>query len=346
MQTPDQILRPYKPALVGLETNLVAAVFPLMKIYPAEYCLRCAARDGAVSGNTLVIETSSGTMALGLAIVCNRMGRRLTVVSDYACDAALKTRIEDLGARVEIVSEPAPVGGYQRSRLDRLEQIKGDTPDHWWLRQYDNPGNPSAYAPFAAQLVEELGQIDCLVGTVGSGGSMCGTSTYLRTIFPDLKVVGVDTFKSVLFGQPDGPRALRGLGNSLMPRNLNHTSFDEIHWVSAAEAYTATRILHRSSALFRGGTSGAAWMVARYWAAQHPDSRVVCIFPDDGTRYIHTIYNDSYLVDNNLLLSELPLKPRIVDDPTEAGPSWSAMYWDNRHYSDLTNPPLAVMASL
>ena len=316
-----------------------------MKIYPAEYCLRCAARDGALSHNTLVVETSSGTMALGLAIVCNRTGQRLTIVSDYACDPALKARLEDLGAQVEIVSEPAPVGGYQRSRLDRLEQIKSDSADHWWVSQYDNPCNPAAYAGFAAQLVEELGEIDCLVGTVGSGGSMCGTSAYLRTIFPDLKVVGVDTLNSVLFGQPDGPRMLRGLGNSLMPRNLDHTSFDEVHWVTAAEAFTATRMLHRASALFRGGTSGAAWMVARYWAAQNPDCRVACIFPDDGNRYIHTIYNDSYLIDNHLLLHELSAKPRIISDPIDAGPGWSAMYWDRRRFTDLRNRSSTMKAS-
>src|SRR5260370_41266984 len=129
---------------------------------------------------------------------------------------------------------------------------------------------------------------------------MCGTTGYLRELFPELHAVGIDTFGSVLFGQPDGPRQLRGLGNSLLPKNLDHTIFDEIHWVSAAEAYLATRMLHRQTSLFCGGTSGAAWMVASQWAKRNPKAKVVCIFPDDGYRYLDSIYQDEYLAENNL----------------------------------------------
>src|SRR5258708_21276709 len=173
-------------------------------------------------------------MALGLAIVCNLRGYGLTIVSDYACDVGLQRRLRGLGATVEIVPAPSSTGGYQRARLDRLEEVRSQNRDSWWVNQYDNPGNPQAYGAFAAQLVGALGKIDCLVGTVGSGGSMCGTTGYLRELFPELHAVGIDTFGSVLFGQPDGPRQLRGLGNSLLPKNLDHTIFDEIHWVSAA----------------------------------------------------------------------------------------------------------------
>ena len=71
---------------------------------------------------------------------------------------------------------PAAVGGYQQARLDRLNEIRAESEGHWWLNQYANPANPGSYGSFAAQLVEGVGHIDCLVGTVGSGGSLCGTA--------------------------------------------------------------------------------------------------------------------------------------------------------------------------
>jgi cysteine synthase A len=331
-ETESAILKCYQPRLVPLETNLTAAVFPFMKIYPAEFCVRRAQQEGWITSQSLVVESSSGNMAMGLAIVCNLRGYPLTIVSDYACDATLKRRLEDLGARVEIVPAPSATGGYQRARLDKLEQIRQETPDHWWVNQYDNPCNPGAYSSFAAQLIESLGQIDILVGTVGSGGSMCGTVSYLKQLFPEITAVAVDTFGSVLFGQPDKHRELRGLGNSLLPRNLDHTIFDDVHWVGAAEAYKATRLLHQTTSLFCGGTSGAAWLVASYLARRHPDAKIVCIFPDDGSRYVDTIYDDSYLFQNKLYLADVSVEPRKVSHPRDAGSIWSWMEWGQRTY--------------
>jgi len=336
------ILDLYKPRLVPLEPNLTAAVFPFMKIFPADFCLRRAREEGWISPQSLIVETSSGNMALGLAIICNLAGYRLNIVSDYACDGYLRRRLEDLGTKVDIVSAPLANGGYQQARLNRLAEIRAATPDHWWVSQYDNPGNPGAYSSFAGQLIEELGRVDCLVGTVGSGGSMCGTTGYLRELFPEMHAVGIDTFGSVLFGQPDRPRQLRGLGNSLLPRNLDHTIFDEVHWVSAAEAYTATRMLHRSTSLFCGGTSGAAWLVARRWARCNPKAKVVCILPDDGHRYTDTIYNDEYLWKENLWLSELPEEPVEVVSPLEAGPQWSKLNWARRRHSAVVEAALSA----
>lgn len=327
----------YQPQLVPLETNLVAAVFPLMKIYPAEFCLRQAKEVGWVESQSLIVESSSGNMAMGLAIICRLRGYRLIIVSDHACDPLLRRRLEDLGTRVEVVSAPSVRGGLQGARLARLEEIRAEEKDHWWVNQYDNPCNPGAYGSFAAQLVGSLGHIDCLVGTVGSGGSMCGTANYLRDLYPELTVVGVDTFGSVLFGQPDRPRKLRGLGNSIYPKNLDHKVFDEVHWVKAAEAFLATRLLHRTTSLFCGPTSGAAWMVAAQWARQHPKAKVVCIFPDDGYRYIDSVYNDGYLAANDLNLETLPPGPIEVGHPLAAGPNWSWMQWSRRSITDVAN---------
>lgn len=316
-----------------------------MKLVPARFVLDRAAAGGFLTPGGTVIETTSGTFGLALAMICALRGYRLILVSDPAIAPPLRRRLEDLGSQVEIVRQPAPVGGLQRARLDRMEAIRRENPGSFWPSQYDNPHNGGSYAPVAELLAETLGQIDCLVGTVGSGGSVCGTSGYLRTVFPALRVVGVDTFHSVLFGQSDGKRVLRGLGNSLMPSNVDHAAFDEIHWVSAAEAFLATRILHRTRALFMGPTSGAAFLVANWFAQQHPDRKIVVLMPDEGFRYQDTVYDDAWLQAKGLALNGLPSAPRLVDHPAAAQESWSRFPWNRRTYEQVLGTPFQPSAA-
>lgn len=333
------------PRLIQLSENLFAASFFLMKLLPANFILERAKDAGLIRPGSTIIETTSGTFGLALAIHCALKGYNLILVSDPAVDESLKRRLEELGAKVDIVTEPAPKGGFQQSRLDRMAQLQAEHPDHFWPSQYDNPHNPGAYAPVAELLAESLGAFDCLVGSVGSGGSTCGTSSYLRLLFPKLQTIGVDTHGSILFGQPERKRMLRGLGNSLMPGNVDHTVFDEVHWVSAAEAFRATRLLHQTKALFKGGTSGAAYLVANWWAIQHPDRCVVVLLPDEGHRYQETIYNDPWLHENNLWLTSLPVGPRMVANPREAGPDWSRFLWNRRTYEEVMGLPATIEAA-
>jgi cysteine synthase A len=263
------------PELLALGQNMVGAVFFVMKLLPAKFIIDSALASNELERGGLVVETTSGTFGLALAIVCRLRGLRFVMVSDPVIEPALRRRIEDLGATVDIVSQPAKVGGFQRARLSRLNELRERNPGSFWPCQYDNPRNAGAYTVLSELLTTAIGQVDCLVGTVGSGGSMCGTTRSLRALFPHLRAIGVDTFKSVLFGQPDGKRVLRGLGNSLQPGNLDHTTFDEVHWIDAANAFQASRELHRQHGLFMGPTSGAAYCVARWYARQNPDARVV-----------------------------------------------------------------------
>jgi cysteine synthase A len=331
-----------RPVRLGPD-NLIAVPFFLMKMLPAAFILRQAAEAGRLRRGSLVIETTSGTFGLALAILCNLLGYRLILVSDPAIDTQLRLRLEDLGARVEIVTEPAAVGGFQAARLARMAELQARAPDHFWPSQYHTPHNWGAYAPLAAMLAELLGRVDCLVGTVGSGGSMTGTAHYLRLVRPELRCLGVDTFGSVLFGQPDGPRALRGLGNSIMPRVLDHRAFDEAHWVSAPVAFRATRQLHGRHSVYAGPTSGAAYLVARRYALDHPERTVVVLCPDEGVRYATTVYSDDYLRRQGLWLDEsaMPERPIEVSHPTQAAPPWACLAWGRRSYEEVVGRPFS-----
>jgi cysteine synthase A len=325
------------PRLVRLSPNLYGACFTLMKLIPARFILRRAEQSGELTPETVIVETTSGTFGLALAMQAVHMHRRLILVSDPVIDARLFRRLADLGAAVERVPAEAGnrTGGYQAARLDRLAEIRATQPDSYCPEQYSNPDNPRSYAAVSELLVEALGQVDCVVGTVGSGGSMCGTVGNLRTVLPECTAVGVDTHGSVLFGQPDRSRQLRGLGMSLLPANLDHRIFDQVHWCSASFAYQATRQLHQRHALFMGPTSGAAYLVARWWAQSNPDALTVVMFPDEGYRYLDTVYQDPWLAAEGHLDPPVPERPTGVGHPADSGDGWTTYHWGRRPYREV-----------
>jgi cysteine synthase A len=323
------------PQIVRLGPNLFGAVFTLMKMIPARYILQQAVRRGDIGPDTLIAETTSGTFGLALAMQAALMRRRLTLVSDPVIDEDLHRRLTDLGARVDIVHQPAEQGGFQASRLQRLDDILAGNANSFCPQQYSNPDNPRSYALVAEVLSAALAQVDVLVGAVGSGGSMCGTSTALRSSTPGLRAVGVDTHRSVLFGQPDGPRGLRGLGNSLMPVNLDHTAFDEVHWCGERQAYQATRRLHREHAIFQGPTSGASFLVAETAAAAEPSATCVVMLPDQGYRYQSTVYNDKWLAERGLQPRARGESAVEVSHPADTPAEWTWYRWGRRTWEQV-----------
>jgi cysteine synthase len=319
--------------------NLWAVPFPLMKLLPAQFILSRGVSDGAIGRSTAVIESSSGNIAMGLALECHSRGLKLYVVGDPAISPQWRARMRQLGVRVLIVKRPDELGSYQRPRLRMVERVREKHADHFLTSQYHNLNNSMAYADLAESVVDAIGQVDALFGAVGSGGSVCGTGTFLRSLFPHLHIAAVDTPNSVLFGQKDGHRSLRGLGNSIVPKNLRHDLIDEVHWVSAAVAYRATRELYSRHRLFQGGTSGAAYLTARWYAERHPDAKVVAILPDDGNRYADTIYSRTWLQQNGLWLDSLPAEPTTVSAPLLALGPWNRFEWQRRQLAVVTGKP-------
>lgn len=326
---PDALHAYELPQLVRLRSDVVAACFPLMKLLVARHVIDHAIGTGQIRPGTRVLETTSGTFGLGLAQVCAMRGLPLTLVTDPVVDTSFRHKLEALGADIDIVEQPATEGGYQRSRLLRLEEHRCREPNAYVPEQYANPQNPAAYAVVADLIAERVGHVDYLVGCVGSGGSMCGISAGLRRRQDDLQVVGIDTHGSVLFGMTDQPRVLRGLGNSLMPPNVSHDAFTAVHWVNAAEAMTATQRLLRQEALFRGPTSGASFLVADWIKRQHPDASVVAVMADEGERYLNTVYNPKWRHEHGCSLKFLPTQPTGVPTPAHAQDlgTWSWMSW-------------------
>ena len=218
------------PTVLSHTRRLHVLAFDVMKHLPAYYMITTALSSGVLQPGGPVVDTSSGTFALGIARVC-RDRHPCFIITDPAVDADLKTALETLGARVEIVQAPTDAANLQELRKKRRDEIARET-RAFVPNQYDNPANPISYRAAAEIAINRLGRIDVLVATVGSGGSSSGLAEALRLINPDLRVIAVDTFGSVLFGLPVGPRRLRGLGNSLLPKNVRHEIYDEVHWLT------------------------------------------------------------------------------------------------------------------
>jgi cysteine synthase A len=262
-----------------------------MKDRVARQVVLDARAAGALAPGAPIVESSSGTMALGLALVGTSLGHPVHIVTDPRIDPITLAKLDALGCAVHVV-EAMTGQGWQSARLERLARLLADLPGAFWPRQYSNPGNPAAYRALAAELRADLGTVDVLVGSVGSGGSLCGTSRALLADLPDLRVIGVDCVGSVLFAQPDRPqRRQSGLGNSLQPENVDYALFDEVHWLSDDEAFAATRALAREQMIFGGNTSGSVYRILTYLARRAaPGTRLVGIFPDRGDRYVDSVY--------------------------------------------------------
>ncbi|EDX25213.1 pyridoxal-phosphate dependent enzyme, partial [Streptomyces sp. Mg1] len=294
-----------------------------MKDRVARHMLLEARRLGVLLPGEPVIESSSGTMALGIALVGRSLGHPVHIVTDPRIDPITLAKLRALGCEVHVVDRMSS-HGWQSARLERLEQLRADLPGAFWPQQYSNPDNPGAYRALAQELVTDLGTVDVLVGAVGSGGSLCGTARALRRHNPDLYVVGVDCVGSALFAQPDRPGRLQsGLGNSLQPANLDASLLDEVHWLNDHEAFAATHDLAREQQIFAGNTSGSVYQVLRHLAAHgEPGRRIVGIFPDRGDRYADTVYSQDHWDEHRLSDLELAPRPREVVYGTEVH-SWS-----------------------
>lgn len=272
-----------------------------MKDRVAKRVILEAHANGLLLPGAPILESSSGTMALGVALVGAALGHPVHIVTDPRIDKVTLAKLRSLGCSVHVV-DAMTSQGWQSARLARLAELRAEHADAFCPRQYYNPQNPLAYSALADELVADVGRVDVLVGAVGSGGSLCGTARAVRRaqlaagIADPVRVIGVDAVGSVLFEQPDRPgRKQSGLGNSLVPGNLSYAEIDEVHWLNDHEAFAATRELARDEHLFAGNSSGSVYHVLRYVALTlPPGASAVGIFPDRGDRYVDTIYSDDY----------------------------------------------------
>jgi cysteine synthase A len=316
---------PFAPAGRGFWAKLEGAHPGGIKDRPALHMIGRARARGDLAGGAPVIESSSGTLALGLALAGLTYGHPVTVVTDPGMEPAIRRALAAYGARVEAVTAAHPVGGWQQARREKVMALLAESAGAWCPDQYNNPDNPASYALLAAELIAQLGRIDVLVASVGTGGHSAGITAALRETFPDLALIGVDATGSTIFGQPAAQRLMRGLGSSIHPGNVAYGAFTEVHWVAPAEAVWACRSLARHHYASGGWSVGAVALVAGWAARSYPaGTRIAAVFPDGPHRYLDTVYNDGWCHGHGLLETAVPPEPEEIKEPGErAVTSWT-----------------------
>lgn len=308
--------QPFSAAGRGFFAKLEGANPGGMKDRPALHMIRCARARGDLRPGAAIVESTSGTLGLGLALAGIVFDHPVVLVTDPGMEPIIHRMLLAHGARVEMVTQPSPDGGWQQARRDRVRKLLAEHPGAYCPDQYHNPDNVAAYAPLAEELIDQLGHIDTLVCSVGTGGHSAGISQVLRDRFPRMRLIGVDTIGSTIFGQPGRTRLMRGLGSSIYPRNVDYKAFDEVHWVAPDEAVWACRALSAAHYTSGGWSVGAVALVAG-WIARtgRADQRIAAIFPDGPLRYFDTIYNDSFGAARGLLREQPPSEPDELDHP-------------------------------
>ncbi|MGY1643681.1 2,3-diaminopropionate biosynthesis protein SbnA [Geodermatophilus sp. SYSU D00703] len=268
-----------------------------VKVKAATEMVESAERDGLLTAESIIVESSSGNLGVALSMIAASKGYRFLCVTDSRCNLQTRLLMEALGADVHVVSEPDPVTGFLGARMDHVRALCAADPRHVWLNQYTNSGNWRAhYRTTAPAIARSFPRLDVVFVGAGTTGTLMGVARFFREWRRPVHVVAVDAVGSVTFGGAPGRRMIPGLGMSVPPPLLDASYVDEVVMVEEVDAIRACHRLARSGFLF-GGSTGTVVSGAVRWLAEH-DARhltAVAIAPDLGERYLETVYQSNWL---------------------------------------------------
>ncbi len=271
-----------------------------IKIKAATEMVALAERDGILTPDSIIVESSSGNLGVALSLIAANRGYRFICVTDTRCNLTTKLMMTALGAQVHTVTEPDPVGGMLGARLRYVRELVAADPHHVWLNQYANPGNWRAhYRHTGPAIARRFQDLDVLFVGAGTTGTLMGCARYLRDTSHPARVIAIDAVGSVTFGGPPAPRMIPGLGTSVRPPLLDEHYVDDVVHVSEPDTVRMCRLLAGHGFLF-GGSTGTVVSGALDWLANHdPHGRLVAaaISPDLGERYLETVYSRSWAED-------------------------------------------------
>ncbi|WP_445717426.1 PLP-dependent cysteine synthase family protein [Flavobacterium sp.] len=274
----------------------------------ALYIIEEAEKRGILKPGDTIVETTSGNTGFSLAMV--------SIIKGYDCILAVSSKsskdkidmLRSMGAKVYVC--PAHVSADdERSYYNVAKRLHEETKGSVYINQYFNELNVDAhYKSTGPEIWEQTrGQITHLVACSGTGGTISGTARFLKEKNPNIKILGVDAFGSVLKKYHETkefdnaeiyPYRIEGLGKNLIPTATDFDIIDKFIKVSDEESAHTTRELAKKEGLFVGYTSGAAFQAVKQYAEEgefDENSNVVIIFPDHGSRYMSKVFSDDWM---------------------------------------------------
>lgn len=276
------------------------------KVRMAERMVIEAELEGKLVPGGRIIEPSSGNTGLGLALVAIERGYRVTVVVDHHASQDKLRTLAAMGVELVYVGGSRTEGPRTMERKKVAGELAAADEDAYWPDQHNNPGNWLGYTDLAHELLADVfGDVDYLISSVGTGGSLCGTASELRRLGSRVVTVGVEPVGSIIFGYPPRQYWQTGGGNPQgfpLGANIDYSSIDEGVQVNDVDAFATARVLARRTGLMIGGTSGGTVHTALRRLARLPaGSTAVALVADSGEKYLDTIFADEWMRERQLL---------------------------------------------
>jgi cysteine synthase A len=272
-----------------------------MKDRAAISMLQRAFDTGRIDDDTVIIESSSGNMGIGLAQACSYLGLRLICVVDAKTTAQNLNILRAYGSEISIVAEPDPATGeFLPARLNRVRALLSTIQHSYWPNQYANYSNSMAHHQTVQEILTDLdNNLDYLFCATSTCGTLRGCAEYLKERRVGTKVIAVDAIGSVIFGGRKGARLIPGHGSGIVPQLYGPNLADTVVLVSDLECVIGCRRLVKREAILGGGsTGGIVSAVARVKDDIAEGATCVMILPDRGERYLDTIYDDEWVIEH------------------------------------------------
>ena len=263
-----------------------------IKTRTALYMIACAEEKGLIGPETRIVEPTSGNQGIGLALVGAVKGYPVTIIMPDSVSEERRYLVSQYGAQVILVHDDGDIGACIARCMELAQEMAQKDPRVFIPQQFVNPDNPEVHRRFTAReiLEEAEGPIDGFCSGVGTGGTISGIGEVLREQNPGMTIWAVEPENAaILSGGSVGTHLQMGIGDGLIPANLNTAIYDEVCVVTDEEALGTARKLAAREGILCGISSGsnvaAALRLARRLGA---GKRVVTVLPDTGERYFST----------------------------------------------------------
>ena len=241
---------------------------------------------GVLKPGGTIIEPTSGNTGIGLAMVAAARGYHVILTMPDSMSAERRAMLAAYGA--QLVLTPGALG--MQGSVDKASELAASIPGSFIPGQFENPAGPAAhYRTTGPEIWRDTeGQVDILVATVGTGGTLSGTGKYLKEQNPALRVAAVEPDASpLLSGGQAGPHGIQGIGANFIPKALDRSVYDQVIRVTDRDAFAMGREAVRREGILVGISSGAALWAAGQLASREENAgkTIVAILPDSGDRY-------------------------------------------------------------